>query len=183
VPSSQQRLRVLVPLDGSPVGEAALEFLTTWWSMWPIEPVLLRVLGHGALVLGWYPAFAVQPLDAAAMEAELKDADDYLAGLAESLAARGFPASCRVVRTTEPVARAILDAAEREQVDSIAMGTHEKGGLARLVRGSVPEDVLEHSPVPVLLVHHQKVPAPAGADGGGARGAPLRAPPERHAVA
>jgi nucleotide-binding universal stress UspA family protein len=40
-------------------------------------------------------------------------------------------------------------------VDAIALGTHGKGRMARLVLGSVSEDVLEHSAVPVLLVHPQ----------------------------
>jgi hypothetical protein len=49
-------------------------------------------------------------------------------------------------------------------VDAIVLGTHGKGGVARMVLGSVSLDVLEHSQVPVLLVHSQV----AAASGSGA---------------
>lgn len=38
-----------------------------------------------------------------------------------------------------------------EQVDLIAMPTHGRQGMERLAKGSVTEEVLRHSPVPVLM--------------------------------
>jgi nucleotide-binding universal stress UspA family protein len=55
-------------------------------------------------------------------------------------------------------AEGILAAAADEQADLIVMGTHGRGGLSRLLTGSVAEHVLRKAPCPVLTV---KAP-PAG---------------------
>jgi nucleotide-binding universal stress UspA family protein len=49
-------------------------------------------------------------------------------------------------------ARVIADTAAQEDVDVIAMATHGRGGLARLVMGSVATGVLQRASVPLLLV-------------------------------
>jgi nucleotide-binding universal stress UspA family protein len=46
----------------------------------------------------------------------------------------------------------ILGAAERLQADLIVMGTHGRTGLRRVLMGSVAEEVLRHSPRPVLIL-------------------------------
>ena len=68
----------------------------------------------------------------------------------------------------------ILGTARNESCDLIVMGTHGRGGVARLLLGSVAEAVLRHAPCPVLAVkppgaHEQlrgdAVPAKPGAAG------------------
>ena len=49
-------------------------------------------------------------------------------------------------------AQQILAAARDEQVDLIAMATYGLEGIDRLMPGSISEQVVGHSPVPVLLV-------------------------------
>lgn len=44
---------------------------------------------------------------------------------------------------------------EREQVNLVAMVTHGRTGLDRLLHGSVAEHLLHHTNVPLLLVHPQ----------------------------
>jgi nucleotide-binding universal stress UspA family protein len=51
-----------------------------------------------------------------------------------------------------PIADAILDTAVATDVDLIAMSTHGRGGLARLVLGSVADEVVRRTHVPVLLI-------------------------------
>lgn len=53
----------------------------------------------------------------------------------------------------------VLKFAADESVDVIVMGTHGRGGLARLVMGSVAEQVLRRAGCPVLTV---KAPVPTG---------------------
>lgn len=48
--------------------------------------------------------------------------------------------------------REIVDRAEREGCDLIVMGTHGRGGLDRLLLGSVAEKVVRTSTVPVTIV-------------------------------
>jgi len=49
----------------------------------------------------------------------------------------------------------ILDEADRESVNYIAVGTHGRTGVAHLLLGSVAERVVRHAKVPVLVA---KVP-------------------------
>jgi nucleotide-binding universal stress UspA family protein len=50
------------------------------------------------------------------------------------------------------VAQAILDFAHQKEIDLIVVGTHGRGGLDRVLMGSVAEQVFRHSPVPVLTL-------------------------------
>ena len=61
----------------------------------------------------------------------------------------------------QSAAEAILQAAERLDVDVIALGSHGRSGLARAVLGSVAEDVARRSTRPVLIVREN--PRTAGA--------------------
>jgi nucleotide-binding universal stress UspA family protein len=60
---------------------------------------------------------------------------------------------------------AILQEAQREPATLIVMSTHGRGGLGRLVFGSVAQAVLERSHVPLLLIrvkdHEGAVDEPA----------------------
>jgi len=77
----------------------------------------------------------------------------------EDLAA-GSGAECRVV---EGVAAAeIVRNAREEPCDLIVMGTHGRGGVARLLLGSVAADVMQKAPCPVLAVKPPGARKPAG---------------------
>jgi nucleotide-binding universal stress UspA family protein len=66
----------------------------------------------------------------------------------QQLGARG------VVRSG-PAAAAIVDYAEREQIDLIIVGTHGRSGLPRVIVGSVAERVVRTARGPVLVVRHE----------------------------
>jgi len=51
-----------------------------------------------------------------------------------------------------PPARAILETAQKYDADLIVMGTHGRGGLSRVMLGSVTERVLRESDRPVLTI-------------------------------
>ncbi len=145
--------RVLVPLDGSQLSENVLPFLTEIAGPLDMTVVLVRVL---------------EPMQAALADAgpdavvddlatRRRDAAEYLAPLAIGLRARGIDTttSVRVGRAEEE----ILAAARAEGADLIAMSTHGRSGLGRLLFGSVAEQVLRHSDVPVFLMR-QTQPRP-----------------------
>lgn len=44
--------------------------------------------------------------------------------------------------------------AQEHEIDLISMGTHGRGGLRRLLLGSVAESVVRGAPCPVLTIHH-----------------------------
>ena len=82
--------------------------------------------------------------------ARRRDAEEYLAPLAAALRAQGISVtwSVRRGRATEE----ILAAACESDVDLIAMATHGRTGLGRLLFGSVAEAVLRQAPVPVFMI-------------------------------
>jgi nucleotide-binding universal stress UspA family protein len=70
--------------------------------------------------------------------------------------------STEVVHHPSP-ARAILDIADEHGVDLIAMETHGRSGVAKLLLGSVTDKVVRASPVPVLV---HRTPVREGDDSG-----------------
>lgn len=133
--------RLLVPLDGSPLAETILPVAEEWAKEEQAEVVLLRAV----------PAPATPGGEGAAAEAKTpEDAEAYLETVAERLARRGIE-RVRWGVSHEPPAAAIIEAAAREGVEMIAMATHGRSGLGRLLLGSVAAGVLRTAPAPVLL--------------------------------
>ena len=56
--------------------------------------------------------------------------------------------------TSNAPAAAIVDYAKDKRIDLIVAGTHGRGGVARLLLGSVTERVVRTAPCPVLTVRH-----------------------------
>lgn len=138
--------RVLVPLDGSTVAEAILPFLLEIAGPLDMDVVLVRVLEPiPPTVLEGARHVLVEDV-----EARRADAAAYLAPIAERLRARGVRAET-AVRRGEP-ADEIVEGARDAGADLIAMTTHGRTGLRRLVFGSVAEAVLRHANVPVFLM-------------------------------
>jgi nucleotide-binding universal stress UspA family protein len=128
--------RILVALDGSALAEAVL----------PVAAVLARE--HEAeLVL--FRAVAPEPLPA--VPDEEAEADGYLAGVARRLETMGVRRVRRLVVRAEADA-GIVEAAERQRADLVAMTTHGRTGLSRLLVGSVADRVVRRAAAPVLLV-------------------------------
>jgi nucleotide-binding universal stress UspA family protein len=135
-------MKVLVPLDGSRLADGILPH---------VQRVLLREAAELELL-------RVLPLDAD--EAVESAARRRLEEAAEGLRAQGEKARTILVKG-EP-AQEILAWAEKDRPDLIAMATHGRSGLTRLIRGSVAERVLRHSPVPVYLANPKGLAQPGG---------------------
>ena len=63
-----------------------------------------------------------------------------------------FDGPCEHLLLEGDPAREIVRAAEEENAELIVVGTHGRTGLARLLMGSVAEQVVRHAPCPVLIV-------------------------------
>jgi nucleotide-binding universal stress UspA family protein len=143
------RLRVLVPLDGSDLARAALRPLMELATVLPSEVVLVRAVPSTATtVLGEPPLYVLtRRLDAdpelAAARGELESEASRLGGLLPVVGTR--------VEVGDPAAT-IAAVAREEGAHLIAMSTHGRGGLTRLVMGSVAAGALHHATVPLLLV-------------------------------
>jgi nucleotide-binding universal stress UspA family protein len=51
-----------------------------------------------------------------------------------------------------PVAECLLQCARDKHIDLLVVGTHGRGGLGKILLGSVAQNVFRHSPVPVLTI-------------------------------
>jgi nucleotide-binding universal stress UspA family protein len=149
--------RALVPLDGSPVAEAIIPFILEFAGPLDMAVRLVRVVEPIAAVIADGTASAIVD-DPRARE---RDAEEYLAPLAAELRGRGVAAEWEVRHGT--AATAILAAATSFGADLIAMSTHGRSGLGRLLFGSVAEQVLRQADVPVFLMRQTEAQVAARA--------------------
>jgi len=70
-----------------------------------------------------------------------KETEVYLASLQEEFRAKGINVQTRIGHGL--VVKAIIDAAERENADLVAMASHGRTGLSRTFYGSVAAGVLQ----------------------------------------
>jgi nucleotide-binding universal stress UspA family protein len=139
--------KILVALDGSKLAEAALPPVAELAAHLGAPLVLVQVIA--------FPPFSLCADDGAYLaafdcDAAIASAQDYLAGVAAGLG----PAVGRVdgrAAVGQPSV-AIGELAQQEGADLIAMATHGRHGLARLVLGSVATATMRQTTVPLLLI-------------------------------
>lgn len=137
--------KILVPLDGSSLAERALSFAEDEAKAHGASLVLARVVN---------PNFFEEPFseaELALIEKYREQAGKYLAQVAETVWNESLLEAKTMVGEGDP-ARAILDVAEAEQVDLIAMTTHGFSGMCHIVWGSVAGKVAKACTVPLLLI-------------------------------
>ena len=147
--------KILVPLDGSKVSEAALtyveELLTKLSPEIKTDITLLQVLSQSAHLIVAGGEMAVIPYNEKKMETIKEKAIDYLNKSGEDLRSKGAIVTARA-GVGDPC-EDIIKAAEEINADLIAMSTHGRSGLSRWAFGSVTDKVLRHeSHIPITMV-------------------------------
>jgi nucleotide-binding universal stress UspA family protein len=147
--------RIVVALDGSELAEEVLPHVVGLAGAFRPTVTLVQAYDPPTTVMAGIaagytagPGPLLDPMPA--VEAGRREVDAYLAGVAERLSAAGI--LTEAVRLARPAAEGILEVARERHATLIAMTTHGRGGLVRLVFGSVAEAVLRAAPCPVLLV-------------------------------
>jgi len=150
--------KILIPLDGSKVGEAALphiiSLVTKLECAGKVEITLLQVVSQLVhyVVVGEEAVRA--PYTTQEIEQLKNRASQYLTKTGESLKETG--ASVQVKVEIGHAAEEIIKAADELKVDMIAMSSHGRSGLSRLAFGSVTDKVLHNANKPVLVVKAPK---------------------------
>lgn len=137
-PPDARLRRVLVPLDGTERAAQVLPLVEDFARLHEAEVILARIEWEGLS----------RPLLAAVLSPE--KVVETIRPWREQLAQHGV--DVRSIAAQGDSASQILDLAEREDVDLIAMTSHGRTGLTRLVEGSVSEKVLRHCRRPLLVV-------------------------------
>jgi nucleotide-binding universal stress UspA family protein len=139
--------KILVPLDGSPLAEAVLPHAQALAKSEGAEIVLLRVaVTPDPNFFHRDPAEGRQITDAIEEEAL-----DYMKTEVAKLQNEG--AKVTAITRDGTIPDTILEVAEETHADVIAMSTHGRAGIQRWLMGSVAEDVVHDSHIPVMLVH------------------------------
>lgn len=149
--------RILMPLDGSKLGEAAISYVDGLIArLAPKEHIeitlfhvitavrhTLKIRGSGGMVS---VPFAEEEL------AEMKnEAKDYLDKVGQGLRNEQVTIVCKISVSENP-ADEIIKAEKEVNADMVAMSTHGRSGISRFAIGSVADKVLRGGSVPVLMV-------------------------------
>ena len=138
---------VMVPLDGSPLAEEALEAAKDLAHLVGASLTLIQVIeppnmAYAAESMGYYP---IIDLDAC-----VADAKPYLVGVAARLAPEALEVNIEAV--VGYAAATIVKLAAAKQATFIVMASHGRTGLARAILGSVAMGVVQRSAIPTLIV-------------------------------
>jgi nucleotide-binding universal stress UspA family protein len=135
---------VLVGIDGSPYGEAALDFAA--------EEASLR--GAGLLIVcAWEMPMVIDPMAAYPGEwfERMEQDADVLVKAAVARVKASYPAVPTQGKAIEGHPAVVL-LEEAKNADMIVLGSHGRGEFASLLLGSVAQQVIHHAPCPVVVV-------------------------------
>ncbi|MBE7554701.1 MAG: universal stress protein [Anaerolineales bacterium] len=141
--------KILVPLDGSKRAEAIMPHVEDLAQCYQAQVVLLQVIEPRPLLIDG--TYAVP--DLVEHEQHLKTAESYLLALQGKLRQKGIEVKTHIAQG--PVVTEIINAAERENADLIALASHGRTGLARVFYGSVAAGILHRVDRPLLLVRSE----------------------------
>lgn len=165
-------MRVMIALDGTPVGERAARAVATWANETGAEIHLLSVLHSGdSKETVANPGFVHSATPAGTMTGQSLNVREPFPHQAESrsqaltraheermdylrlVVAKWFPALAIKIHVADAeTATAIVEHAERLGVDFIAMGTRGHHGVGQALFGSLHEEVVKRAHMPVLLI-------------------------------
>jgi nucleotide-binding universal stress UspA family protein len=148
--------QILAPTDLSPFGEAGVQAAAELAQRLGARLILLHVVSPKEVEEPAAPHVPRRSVDQV-YEKLQEEVLDHYRRVVPAVVRQGISAETQVVIGT-PVAE-ILTMARVKEVDLIAMGTHGRTGVARLVMGSVAEEVLRRAPCPVLTVRPQEAMA------------------------
>lgn len=146
-------MKILLPVDGSDFSRAAVEFVASRTTLIGADPsvqllnVQLPVPARAARVVG----------KAVISEYYTEESDKSLKPALRRLAKAGLAARAQYL-VGHP-GEEISAAAVRDKIDLIVMGSHGRSALKGLLLGSVTNNVLARSRLPLLVIRHREAPA------------------------
>ncbi len=156
-PSQQKAYlnKILVPLDGSPFSEAIFPYLERLTIGTDTVVTLLEVVESPIV-----PSYGTRPINPTwekyrdSTWAELQQqAEQNLQNVQNKLKDKGISANIKVVKAEiGEVATTIMQIAQNEKMDMIAIATHGRTGVSRWMYGNIANKLVDESIQPLLLV-------------------------------
>jgi nucleotide-binding universal stress UspA family protein len=142
--------RILVCLDGSKLAEQILPYAAEQASRFGSSLVLFQVVSLASLPT----PTGIESVPVAVPNDQLAEAEaaarEYLEALAVPLREKGL--NVQSVAVLGQPAESIVSYAEENKFSLVALATHGRSGLKRLVFGSVADHVIRKSGLPILLI-------------------------------
>lgn len=141
--------KILVPLDGSPRAEAILPHVEQLALQFGSMVIFLQVVER---VMAAFMTSDPQTADfiRLAEETQEHEASGYLEGRCREFREKNIAAETRIEHG--PVVATIVEVAQKEHADLIAMASHGRTGLSHVFYGSVAAGVLHRADRPLLVV-------------------------------
>ena len=154
--------KVLVPMDGSRKSLKALSYAIDVAQHFNGSIVILRVVTLSMLEIAWNSPSSGGPV---IKKDFLKEADrrdkktmtrvrTYLRDKLKTVTNNGVEGSFRVI-VGDP-ADSIKQCCQEEEIDLVVMNANNKGWLKRAIMGSVTDEILRTSSVPVLVLRPKR---------------------------
>jgi len=141
---------IVVGLDGSRAAETALGAAAALARTLEVPMTLVQVVLPLAVAADPPLSFPTG-YDAQITEVRRREARDYLEDVAEGLRAQGIAATA-VAAVAGSAAGMLLELGRSERGVLLAIGTRGRGGVKRLMLGSVADKLVRGAEVPVLVV-------------------------------
>ncbi|MBF0570902.1 MAG: universal stress protein [Candidatus Omnitrophica bacterium] len=135
--------KILIPLDNSPTDKAILDHIRPLARMTKADLILVHVADG-------FVARLQDQLNLADSE-EIKKDKFYLDACSQELTKEGFNVKAILAQGKEP-ADGILDIAQVENCDLIAMATHGHGPVQDFILGSVADTLRHRTDIPILMI-------------------------------
>ena len=143
--------KILVPLDGSKRAEKILPHVEDLAAHYKAKVIFLMAMEHvfAAGVEGSFIQYSEKDFNV-----QLEQAESYLKKIAENFHQKDI--STQTVVANGPAVERIIQTADKENADIIAMTSHGGGGLTRVFYGSVAAGVLNRADRPLLVIRSRQ---------------------------
>ena len=151
--------KILVCLDGSKLAEQILPYATEEALRFNSAMILLQVVNVPEdISMVSAAGMTAQSGDIIKEEIEREEAGEkaYLDDVAKPLLEKGVKVETATLWPS-PIAEAIMNYAHENGIGLICISTHGYSGLGRVVFGSIAEEILKKSGLPILLIRPKEV--------------------------
>lgn len=152
--------KVLIALDYDPTAQKVAEVGYSMAKAMGAEVILLHVISEPVYyatteyspIMGYTGFMDMNPVQLNNVEGLIKASEDFLDKIKEHLGDKTITTRVKDGNYAET----ILKTANELKVDIIALGTHGRKWLEKIVIGSVTEEVLNHSSIPLFIIPTKK---------------------------
>jgi len=140
--------RILVPLDGSKRAEVIIPYVEALARNCGAKIIFVRVVEPEPILVATEPVYP--QFDADSYRYKMNEAEAYLTGWCGELREKGIEVKQSVCHG--PIVESLIDVVERENIDLIALASHGRTGLPRVIFGSVTAALLHQIDRPLLVI-------------------------------